>query len=138
MAGPQEIGARQLRLELVGYYYDAEGTAAGIGSQASRCLPNGLAQRGAPRWRAAIHVYGHSTKSSGREDRLLRSIEPGRGRRLANGSTGETDLLAERSNVVGIYTLSQSANGGRVGEHRGGHTMAINDNAYILGAILFF
>ena len=140
--------------ELVGYYYDAQGIGTtGIGSQGvsyvcpTATCPNGfgasLEQRKSDGWYAQLtykfqdvkigYSYGQSNLKQAGNERLY-----------ANGfnATNGNLLKQNASNVVGVYyALTKSLN--LVGEwvnteaeaHNGNK---YNDNAYILGAILFF
>ncbi len=147
--------ARELYgFELVGYYYDAQGIGTtGIGSQGvsyvcpTATCPNGvgasLEQRKSDGWYAQLtykfqdvkigYSYGQSNLKQAGNERLY-----------ANGfnATNGNLLKQNASNVVGVYyALTKSLN--LVGEwvnteaeaHNGNK---YNDNAYILGAILFF
>lgn len=156
-----EVGARAniYGFELVGYYYDAEGIGTtGIGSQAVSYVcpattgiggvcPAGVGasaeKRSSDGWYAQLtykfqdvkigYSYGQSNLSKAGNERLY-----------ANGfnATNGNLLKQNASNVVGIYyALTKSLN--LVGEWVNTESQAqngnkYNDNAYILGAILFF
>jgi predicted porin len=136
--------------ELVGYYYDGEGVGTtGIGSSAvSYVCPTGtgcpggvgasLEKRESDGWYAQLtykfqdvkvgYSYGQSNlKKAGNENGIF-----------TNGNL----LKQNASNVVGVYyALTKSLN--LVGEWVNTESQAqsgnkYNDNAYILGAILFF
>jgi len=153
-----ELGARAniYGFELVGYYYDAEGIGTtGIGSQAvSYVCPTGtglcpggvgasLEKRQSDGWYGQLtykfqdlkigYSYGQSNLSAAGNERLFAS-----GFDARNGNL----LKQNSSNVVGLYyALTKSLN--LVGEWINTESQAqngnkYNDNAFALGAILFF